>query len=522
MKTCRIVFTLLLLIAVLSLGESLCAATKKAAATSGCTPNGNRFNLEPLNNPPGGIDQIAATQFDESVAVIPNRAAHGSDLVVGAAMDERPLPPEGFNGGVQADAFYIQRDKSDCAADTEGELPPIADGITGQTFLMLGYPMVVADAAHDAFFAADLRLALAPDTNGVGILKSSAATFLDGTKCPNGTQQNPATCWDSAQVVNLSVVNAFLYNPAIAVDQKTGGQVYVAVTQKDPNNPIFQIFLTECSNSLSFCGEPVLVSGSDQNASFPWVQVRPDGNITVSYVETPTANSAPIAIRFVNCKPNGPTCSQPITVVTEKQPLFQSFPGDEQVRDDTYPRHVDRLEADQKTVTTFLVYDRCEVPLNVFLIGTDSCPKTDVVVTSSSDGGKTWSPIQKVSSAAGQQFLGTVALDASTGTVNMAYYSTENDPLKVRMQIFLTRILPGQTSVSPPHQVTSAFYDGVIIGRTIPSNGDIYSFIGMTAAGTGTAGESHAYIHFTGSTAQGLFNGVKFPLTNNVLTSFQY
>jgi len=36
------------------------AATKKAAASSGCTPNGNRFNLESLNSPPGWMGQIAA------------------------------------------------------------------------------------------------------------------------------------------------------------------------------------------------------------------------------------------------------------------------------------------------------------------------------------------------------------------------------------------------------------------------------------------------------------------------------
>ena len=498
---------------------------QEEASGSNCTPNGNRFNLEKLKGPQGGVGQFVATQFDESVAVLPNQGRNGADLVLGAAMDERALPPEGFFSGIPADAFYIQRDKSDCVANTEGELP----GITafGEVFEIFGNPTVVADPVHDAFFAADLRFEEAGDTSGVGLLKSSASTFLNSSLCPNGTQQGPATCWDSAQVVNNTVVNSFLFNPAIAVDQRThgngAGDVYVVVTQEDTTNEVFQVFLSACTNSLTSCTSAALVSGSDTHATFPWVQARADGNITVSYVETPTSNQEPIEIRFVNCKPGAPpTCSKPITVLTEKQPMFQTFPGDEQVRDDTYPRHVDRLEKDGKTVTTFLVYDRCEVPLNVFLVGTTSCPKTDVVVTSSSDDGQSWSPLQKVSSSDGQQFLGAVALDASTGTVNMAYYSTQNDPLKLRMQIFLTQIPPGQTEVSSPHQVTSAYYDGQIIGRGVPSNGDLYSYIGLDAAGTGKTGESHAYIHFTGSTAQGTFNGVKFPVTTNVLTSFQY
>jgi hypothetical protein len=134
----------------------------------------------------------------------------------------------------------------------------------------------------------------------------------------------------------------------------------------------------------------------------------------------------------------------------------------------------------------------------------------------------TWSALQKVSSADGQQFYGTVALDVSTGTVNMAYYSTEDDPLKLRMQIFLNQILPGQTFVGTPKSVTSIPFDGVIIGRAIPSNGDIYSYIGMTAAGTGKPGESNVYVHFTAAAAFGLFNGVPFPVTSNVVGRFQY
>lgn len=489
------------------------AATIKA----GCTYTGGRFNLEPLNNPPGGVGQLVATQFDESIAVLPGRGMNGVDLVLGAAIDEWPLPPLGFDGGVPADAFYIERANSNCTPDSEGALPPISG------FESAGNPMVIADPAHDAFFAADLRFGV---FSAVGLLKAAVSTLLNGSNCPNGIQQNPVTCWDSAQLIGIDEANIFLFNPAVAVDQRTSGQgagdVYVVVTQEQ--NDARQIFLTACTNSLSSCGSSVLVSGQDQNASFPWVQVRPDGGITISYLQNTGLNSAPVEIRFVNCTPGSPpACSAPIPVLTENQPMTVTFPGDEWSIDDTYPRHIDRLESDGKTITTFLLYDRCEVPVQQSPGSVPFfCPKTDVVVTSSSDGGNTWSPLQKVSSADGQQFYGAIALDASTGTVNMAYYSTEADPLKLRMQIFLNQILPGQTSVGTPKRVTSIPFDGVIIGRPIPSNGNIYSYIGMTAAGTGKPGQSSVYVHFTSAAAFGLFNSVPFPVTSNVVASFQY
>lgn len=487
----------------------------------GCTTTGGRFNLETLNNPTGGVGQLVATQFDESIAALPGRGMNGVDLVLGAAIDEWPLPPLGFNGGVPADGFYIERSNSNCTPDSEGALPPIS-GLLGD-FVGAGNPMVIADPAHDAFFAADLRLGV---ISVVGLLKAAASTLLNGSNCPNGIQQNPATCWDSAQIIGIDEANVFLFNPAVAVDQRTSGvgagDVYVVVTQEQ--NGSTQIILTACTNSLSSCGLPVLVSGLDEFPSFPWVQVRPDGGITVSYLESGDINTDPVDIRFVNCTPGAPpVCSAPIPVLTENQPMTKTFPGDEWSLDNTYPRHVDRLESDGKTVTTFLLYDRCEVPLQKSP-GSFSyfCPKTDVVVTSSSDGGNTWSPLQKVSSADGQHFYGAIALDASTGTVNMAYYSTEADPLKLRMQIFLNQILPGQASVGAPKRLTSIPFDGVIIGRAIPSNGDIYSYIGMTAAGTGQPGQSSVYVHFTSAAAFGLFNDVSLPVTTNVVARFQY
>lgn len=65
-----------------------------------------------------------------------------------------------------------------------------------------------------------------------------------------------------------------------------------------------------------------------------------------------------------------------------------------------------------------------------------------------------------------------------------------------------------------------------MVSIAIPNNnGDLpttFAGVGVAAGGTGKAGQSHVYIHFTGSTAQGNYGGVSFPVTNNIMTSSQY
>jgi len=525
----RAAFTAAILIATLQLG----ATTGRAAQPSalGCTPNGNTFNLQAASN--------AVGQFNETVAVLRNAGSNGGDLVFGTALDARSLPPLGFLPGQDADAFYVQRSNSACAADLEGELPEIISN-TGDIYDIFGNPIVVADPAHGAFFVADLRYS---GQFAVGLMKATPATLLNTTQCPNGTEAGPAFCFVSvAQLANIFSVNtsAGLFSPSTAVDQRTNGtgagDVYIAVVNID-NNGNSAVFLSACANSLANCTNAVKISGSDTRAANPWAQVRPDGGITVSYVEreanTPTSA---MDIRFVNCQPGGsphaPTCAAPLPVVRETQPT--GVPGEVQLSpqyvnplvlqatDPTYPKHVDRLESDGTTVTTFMVYDRCDTAgITGDEIFTPLCPKTDLVMLSSTDDGVTWSPMQKVSGAAGQQFFGNVALDASTGTVNIAYYSTENDPLKTSMQVFLAQVAPGETSPGAPQQITSALYDGPLGGfngnEELPA-----SYIGLAAGGTGQAGQSRVYIHFSGNVTPGTYNGASFFVTNNILTSFQY
>jgi hypothetical protein len=518
----RAAFSVAILVAALHLYATAGRAAEPTALS--CTPNGNTFNLQAATN--------AVGQFNETVAVLVNAGSNGGDLVFGTALDARGAV------GQDADAFYVQRSNSNCAADVEGVLPEIISN-TGDIYVPFGNPIAVADPAHGAIFVADLRYS---GEFAVGLMKATPATLLNTTQCPNGTVTGPAFCFvQVAQLANITSSSVGLFSPSIAIDQRTSGMgagdVYIAASNNNENNGTFTVYLSVCANILTNCSNAVKISGSDTRASNPWVQVRPDGGITVSYVES-EANTPTSAmdIRFVNCQPGGspkaPTCAAPVDVVNESQPA--GIPGEVQLSpqyvnplvlqptDPTYPKHVDRLESDGATVTTFLVYDRCDTAgISGDEIFFPLCPKTDVAMLSTSDGGATWSPMQKVSNAAGQQFFGNVALDQSTGTVNIAYYSTENDALKTSMQIFLAQVAPGETTPGTPQQITSALYDGPLGGF----NGDEElpaSYIGVSAGGTGQVGESRVYVHFGGSVTPGSYNGISFFVTNNVLTSFQY
>ena len=517
MKPRTIVFTLLTLAGMLGLPAF-------ASASSGCNPNGHQFDLEGL------VDAPLFGQADESVALLLGRGRDGADLVVGAGLDGRPLDFVGYPNPV----YYAERDNANCVADFEGGVPGITDGILGTFVPLQGYPQVVADPVHDAFF---LAAVFASDTNlAVGIIRSTAANLLNTTNCPNGTQRSPAFCWTVGSVTNIVPENTFVSNPTIGVDQRKKGtgasDVYNTTSWSYENNQgqQAQIILAACTNAELNCSSSVIISGSDTQAVMPSVQVRADGGITVSYANLVIRNFEyfEYEMKFVNCKPQGapnpPSCSAPVLVTNEKHPGVVT-PGDElNTTDVAFPRHVDRLEADHKTVTTFYIYDQCAVATYTAREVPQTCSKTQVAMTYSTDGGSTWSPIVPISpKTPGQQFLGNIALDESTGTVNIAYYSSQNDPLKLRTQIFLAQVPPGQTTVGAINQVTSQLYDGPT-GFLQFDQGDpaaCCDYIGVAAAGTGKSGQSHVYIHYTGSVG-GTFNGQKFPIYTNMLTKFDY
>jgi hypothetical protein len=491
-------------------------------ASASCNPNGNQFNLE------SPTDAILRSEFDESVAFLPNRGITGGDLVFGAAMDFRILPlPFGTQFELTpTDAFYVQRSNLSCGADLEGLIP--STPLFGTWPVPFGSPAVVADPAHDAFFAADLRFTVNSDLTSVGVVKATATTLRNSTLCPDGTEAVPDDCFDVAALADSAPLNTFLFNPVIAVDQRSAGvgsgDVYVAVTQE--SNGVPTIAVVACTNSALRCGHATSINEDVGTVdAVPWIQVRPDGAITLSWENVFVQNNSDVVqILFLTCTPNGapnpPTCGTPVVAAQPKTPALGDA-GDVSLVSSARPTHAHRLESDGKTVTTFLAYEQCDVAVTSLpgeTPGTGFCPKDDVVTIFSTDGGHTWSAAEKVSNSLGQQFHAAMALDNSTGTINIIYYSTENDLEKLRSQVFLAQILPGTTTAGKPIQLTSRFYDAPQFGSFFSGYGD---YISLAAAGTGNAGQSKVYVHVAGA-IKGIYNDQAFPAVGNILTLFQY
>ncbi|HXW89680.1 MAG TPA: hypothetical protein VEK33_03965 [Terriglobales bacterium] len=503
-----------------------------SATSKGCnTANGTRFNLEPLLN--------AQPQQNESVAFLLDRVSPGVDLVVGAAnesaVQSRFLP--GANNGVVFDAFYAHRTGANCNPDFEGT-----------TRFSTTNPKVVADSARDAFFlAADVITGAAVEL----VTRTPAATLLSSSACPNGTQQLTssanATCWpvEGAAFFNPSpATNEVLLGASLAVDPRTSGtgegDVYVAAQLENTGGTLATstIQVIACTNQALSCGTSVIASGADTFAARPWMQVRADGVLTISYwtFANPASDQPPnaIDIKFTSCTPRGapqaPACSPP-QVVASTTLLAAWDPGDNDFSDSLFPKHSDRREADG-SFTTFLVYDRCrsihppQLLARLPLLADTVCTKVDLVLTQSTNGGATWSTPELVESAVGHQFFGTIAVDASTGTTNITYYSTQNDPFLQRAQLFLSQIPAGSTTPNPAVALTAASTDpNVGIQNLVMQNGvnvDVGDYIGLAVAGTGTKGQSKVYVHYTWNNVFGISNGTEQPDPNNTLVPFSY
>jgi hypothetical protein len=202
-------------------------------------------------------------------------------------------------------------------------------------------------------------------------------------------------------------------------------------------------------------------------------------------------------------------------------------PGDSGFHDFLFPKHVNRLEANGNTFTTFLIYDRCDSIIGSPSLATPVCSKIDVVFTFSTDGGATWSLPEAVESGAGHQFFGTIRSDTSTGTINLAYYSTQDDFFLQRAKVRLRQIAAGSTVLDPANILTTASTDpDAGVQDLIEPGGqgfiDFGDRIGLAAAGTGIAGQSKVYVHYTWNNVFGIFNGTAQPDQNNTLLGLSY
>lgn len=489
------------------------APTRDPGTVSGScsTSAGTKFNREPAVN--------ALPQNEQAVDFLLNRVGSGVDLVVGGSNDYGRIPYS-FTG------YYVNTD-ADCAAELEGGSPVLDDPLAPGTDLFgSGDPVIAANPGRGTFFMADFHLN--ETTTAVGVFRSTASLLLDTADCPVGThsEAEAATCWPLNQVLFEKprvTMNDFVDKPHLAVDERTSGtgaqQVYVAAVDFDSTGS--EIILSACNSPLSSCSDPIVVSGTDTDTQFPHVAVRPNGAISVSWINFPTES---IEIKYRSCTvaavPTAPTCGATSLVRNETRPLLDGALGAQDFRILTYPKHDHRTDSDG--VETYMVWDRCKVDL----IDGYFCPDADVFMKASNNNGATWSSMKSVNAGAEDQFFPWIRTDRARNIVNIAYYNSAADPtFQHRVRISLSHIVPGSATPDPvddTHAVTTLLNEptaDMLYGFVVPQFGD---YIGVAARGTGTDGGSRAYVHFTYNNRQGTYNGISVPNQNNHLARLNY
>jgi len=467
-------------------------------------------------------------QNEASADFLLNRIGAGEDLIVQAANDWRGnlAPPAHWDQNVSG--YYVHRKAGGCGVDFEGGLPTFS--FQGNTEMGAGQTVVAADPARDAFFMADVRFS---STGGIGLFRASASTLLSSTQCANGTHTlaQATSCWATATPPQLLFpqpsFDVVADQPQIAVDERatgagTGaGDVYVVDAEFSFDAQTTTVLLAPCTNSLN-CGQPVLLSGSSIQTGSPYVKVRTDGLITVSYLNGNPDGSD--TLFFVTCTPAGapnpPTCRTPVTVAQITNPLAGNINTLEPLLNinlltETFPKHAHRTNS-KGNFTTFLLYDDCLNPFNPPL-----CIDAQVLMTSSADNGQTWSTPVSVDTVAGHHFYPSITTDASTGIVNLAYYSTEGDKFNHEVQVWRNQILPGTTTVGTPQRVTTILDP---IDSDPQDLGLIQSdfFMGAIARGNGVSGQSRLYTSFDSTTVPGNYEGRLDRELNNHISAFIY
>jgi hypothetical protein len=146
---------------------------------------------------------------------------------------------------------------------------------------------------------------------------------------------------------------------------------------------------------------------------------------------------------------------------------------------------------------------------------TQICVAAEVLMTFSTDGGKTWSTPVPVDAASGHHFFPAIATDASTGTTNVVYYSTEKDSFKHEVSVVLNQIASGSTTIGAPQ-----FLVNKLDIDDDPGDQGFFlfsTFIGAVARGNGTPGQSHLYTSFDSTAVNGTYNGKSIPESNNTI-----
>ena len=512
-----------LLIAVLATGTgvSVPARSQPPAETKTVPPRLLRWPVDvdgphvrpedarPGSNDPGGAgaaggrltlfnrDQSGVPQNEESVTACRTRP----QVVLGGTNDYRKRIPGGGRGKADTTGWHLSLDGGATVAN-DGLLPGVtALGVS----LPSGGDPVVAASPDCHLYAASLNYTAVDEkekdkeqqTSAVSLYRSDPETLA---ACAGG----PA-CWTETKVAAASRTR-FLDKEWFDVGPSgpAGVVVWVAWTEFHPTGPEGEDFTSSiraarCRADLAACTEPMLVSGDDRDVQWADVTIGPDGRtyLTWSEILGLREEKPQTFVHKLRVAPAGSTHFGPERVVAvERSPIgFDDHLHADDFRIATYPKHAVTMVGGRPRV--FVTWERCpHRPLGT------ACEEPTIVVRSTDDDGRTWSPSLTVS-AGGDNYFPAIAADPTTGRLAVAYFTNRADPFHHRQELELVTLEAATSTVvrrqtlSPSNEPDADPYLG---GRFIGDYFEVFAHAGQ------------AFVHFNANYRAQQLTGVGIPV----------
>jgi hypothetical protein len=316
-----------------------------------------------------------------------------------------------------------------------------------------GDPGVAFDRHGNAYFS------YITSANGIGVSKSTnggqtwGATVTVSGRRNSGVQDKPEI---TVGPDHSNTANDRIY---VAWDNNSAGDVLKVVSSTNG---------TKWSSPVSVDGQP--------NEIFAEPAVGSDGTLYVAWIDFGTANIA--RLKVSSSTNDGSSFSTPVVAATSAVNPF-------------VPSNYDIPAQPTRGIgaAPSLAIDRTGGAHNgrLYLTYTDAAAgnhnDTNVMLTHSDDGGRTWSTPVKVNDDAttNSQFFSWVAVDPTNGSVNLAWYDARNDPNNQKVDVYFTRSTDGGVTFAPNTQVTDVQSDE---SNTATDNANQYGdYMGLAAYG---------------------------------------
>ncbi len=399
-------------------------------------------------------DDIGLPQNEESVTVCRSR----QNIVEGGTNDYRGiLDPKGNFGG-----WYFSNDGGRSVTN-EGLLPALFTN--GERLPSGGDPVSQSDGDCNIYMA---NLNYGPDPfgqgrNGIGVYRTTPEILRSCARGEDPSNLTHPECWPKRRLVATAGVAGgvghFLDKEWLDVGTsgKAGRVVWVTYSDfaADVNAPLgftgAQIKAVRCRADLAHCTAPILISGTDADIQFSDVTISESGATLVTWAQIEgeleqTAQTFTVKARIA---PPGSTRFGPTRIVSRvTNPIpFGGVLHANDFRVATNPKSI--MPTVNGKPRPYVVFERCR-----FRLLDNICEESEIVMTYSSNLGRTWTTPRRISKA-GDNYMPAISDEGSSNRFLVAYYTNRRDQIfHNRQDVEMVTISAGSGGITNRQRVT--------------------------------------------------------------------